>query len=157
MNPTVLQVRLLRASRLAAIAVLLATLVFAAACSKQPPAGLAASGDKTPTSQKEAVQNTPDPAILPEFQPVSGRSGLQRQIDLHTIMPDRPRLDVIKYLVKEGDTLFGIAEKFGLDPQSVLWGNWDTLEADPHTLRPGQELNIPPVDGVLYPWKVYIC
>jgi murein DD-endopeptidase MepM/ murein hydrolase activator NlpD len=153
MKSSTLQVRNLLGCRLVEPAVLLAMLVLTAACSVQPQTGLTASGNKTPTIQEQAAQDTPDPAILPEFQPVNGRTGLQRQIDLHTIMPDRPRLDIIKYLVKEGDTLFGIAEKFGLDPQSVLWGNWDTLEADPHTLRPGQELNIPPVDGVLYPWN----
>jgi murein DD-endopeptidase MepM/ murein hydrolase activator NlpD len=135
---------------LAAIAVLLIPILAACASSAGNESVPASAGTSlTP----EQAQPTLDPALLPEFRPVTGRTGLQRQIDLHTIMPDRPRLDIIKYLVKAGDTLFGIAEKFGLDPQSVLWGNWDTLEADPHTLRPGQELNIPPVDGVLYPWK----
>lgn len=107
----------------------------------------------TPSPTAESPRPTPDPAILPEYKPLGGRVGLQRQTTLHTNMPDRPRLDVIKYLVSTGDTLFGIAEKFGLDPQSVLWGNWDTLEQDPHTLQPGQELNIPPVDGVLFEWS----
>jgi len=96
---------------------------------------------------------TLDPSLLPAF--VGGRGGayVERRIEPHTIMPDRPRLEIIKYLVQQGDTLFGIAGRFGLKPESVLWANWDTLEQDPHTLKPGQELNIPPVDGVIYAWK----
>ena len=94
-----------------------------------------------------------DPEILPSFSPPGETSVIYRKADLHTIIPDRPRFDVLKYLVQEGDTLFGIAEKYGLKAESILWGNWYTLEQDPHTLKPGQELNIPPIDGVLYSWE----
>src|SRR3972149_3031780 len=61
----------------------------------------------------------------------------------------RPRLEVIRYVVQSGDTVFGIAENFNLNPQSILWGNYDVLTDDPHNLQPGQELNVPPVDGTL--------
>lgn len=127
----------------------LAALLMVAGLAACSPRAAADSETATPTAELP----TPDPAILPAFTGAGSRLGLERQITLHTNMPDRPRLDPIKYLVSAGDTLFGIAEKFGLDPQSVLWGNWDTLEQDPHTLQPGQELFIPPVDGVLYAWE----
>jgi len=52
----------------------------------------------------------------------------------------------------DGDTVFGIAEKFGLEPQTVLWANYNLLLDDPHSLKPGQELNILPVDGVYWEW-----
>ncbi|MEJ2563543.1 MAG: M23 family metallopeptidase [Anaerolineales bacterium] len=52
-----------------------------------------------------------------------------------------------------GDSVFGIAEKFSLKPESVLWANLDVLGDDPHRLSPGQELNVPPVDGVLHSWS----
>jgi hypothetical protein len=94
-----------------------------------------------------------DPPLLPEFISDPKGQGLQREIDLHTIIPDRPRMQIVTYLVQRGDTLFGIADKFGIKPESVLWGNWETMEGDPHTIQPGQELNIPPVDGVLYAWQ----
>ena len=68
-------------------------------------------------------------------------------------MPDRPRLEIVKYAVQAGDTLFGIADKFSLKPATILWGNWDALAGDPHTLSPGQELNILPVDGALHTWS----
>jgi murein DD-endopeptidase MepM/ murein hydrolase activator NlpD len=92
-------------------------------------------------------------ADLPEYAAgglIGG--GISRSVDLHTVLPTRPRLDMIQYLVQQGDTLFGIAEKFGLEPESVLWGNFDVLQDDPHRLKPGQELNIPPVDGTVYVW-----
>ncbi|NIM94272.1 MAG: peptidoglycan DD-metalloendopeptidase family protein [Anaerolineales bacterium] len=82
-----------------------------------------------------------------------GESVVFRRVDVHTIIPSRPRIDVIKYEVKEGDTLFGISEKYNLKPETILWGNWYTLGGDPHTLRPGQELNILPVNGVLHRWS----
>jgi murein DD-endopeptidase MepM/ murein hydrolase activator NlpD len=78
-------------------------------------------------------------------------AGISRRTQLHTVIPSRPRQEVIKYVVQEGDTVFGIAEKFGLQPQTILWGN-ATLMDDPHNLRPGQELNILPVDGTYYEW-----
>lgn len=74
---------------------------------------------------------------------------IMRQIDPHTNIPARPRRDVITYVVESGDTLFGIAEKFGITPETVLWGNQFVLGDDPHSLRPGQELSISPVNGVL--------
>lgn len=77
-----------------------------------------------------------------------------RKVDIHTVFPERPRIEIRKYEVQEGDTLFGIGEKFGLKPDTILWGNWYTMGGDPHTLRPGQELNILPVDGVLHVWSL---
>jgi murein DD-endopeptidase MepM/ murein hydrolase activator NlpD len=79
---------------------------------------------------------------------------ISRRVNIHTVIAERPRIDIMKYEVQEGDTLFGIGEKFGLKPDTILWGNWYTMGGDPHTLRPGQELNILPVDGVLHVWSL---
>ena len=78
---------------------------------------------------------------------------VRRKVDVHTIIPDRPRLEIINYIVKKGDTLFGIAEKFGLNPETILWGNFDVLQDNPHSLRPDQNLNILPVNGTYYEWS----
>jgi len=80
-------------------------------------------------------------------------SGIPRLAQVHTIIPSRPRQEVIKYTVVEGDTVFGIAEKFGLKPETVLWSNYYILLDDPHALQPGQELNILPVDGTYHEWQ----
>ncbi len=72
---------------------------------------------------------------------------------LGTIMPERPRIKITLHSVQRGDTLFGIAEGFGLKPETLLWGNFDVLQDNPHSLRPGQELRILPVDGTYYEWS----
>ena len=79
--------------------------------------------------------------------------GIPRLAQVHTTIPSRPRQEVIKYTVVEGDTVFGIAEKFGLTPETVLWGNYYVLLDDPHALKAGQELNILPVNGTYHEWQ----
>jgi murein DD-endopeptidase MepM/ murein hydrolase activator NlpD len=78
--------------------------------------------------------------------------GISRAAQLHTNIPSRPRAELSTYTVQDGDTVFGIAEKFGLDPQTILWGNYNILLDDPHSLKPGQELTILPVNGVYWQW-----
>ena len=79
-------------------------------------------------------------------------SGITRGAQIHTNIPSRPRQEITTYTVLDGDTVFGIAEKFGLEPQTILWGNVNILSDDPHRLTPGQELNILPVNGVYWEW-----
>jgi murein DD-endopeptidase MepM/ murein hydrolase activator NlpD len=79
--------------------------------------------------------------------------GIQRRTDSRTIIPERPIQEVITYTVKRDDTLFGIADSFHVKPETILWGNFDTLQDNPHLLKPDQVLNILPVDGTYYKWK----
>jgi murein DD-endopeptidase MepM/ murein hydrolase activator NlpD len=71
---------------------------------------------------------------------------------LDTVIPARPRVDVITYTVQLGDSLFSIADDFGLKAETVLWGNFELLEDNPHLLKTGQSLNILPVNGTYYQW-----
>ena len=80
-------------------------------------------------------------------------AGIPRRLEMTTTIPNRPRVNVTTYVVQPGDNLFVIAEKFGLKPESVLWGNYEVLRDNPQLLSPGQELNILPVDGVYYQWQ----
>ena len=111
----------------------------------------------------QASDSQPDAALLdepasprlPVFLPRLGlRLGISRQARPHTDVPSRSRLEVVSYIVKPGDTLFGIATRFGLKPETILWANQLVLGDDPHNLRPGQELQILPVDGTLHRWSV---
>ena len=61
----------------------------------------------------------------------------------------RPRKGVISYTVQAGDTMFGIAQQFNLQPESILWANSD-LKDNPDLLSVGMSIAVPPVDGVLY-------
>lgn len=105
-------------------------------------------------SQGEAAgQSTPqEPVNLPNYQPMAAVNGVSRKADVHTILPSRPRFDVTSYTVQDGDTVFGIAEKFNLKPSTVLWGNYATLQDNPHFLKAGMVLNILPQDGTYYEW-----
>lgn len=98
---------------------------------------------------------TPLPPDMPEYQTDDSAysNGIPRYAQLHTTIPTRPRTEVITYIVEEGDTIFGIAEKFGLIPEAILWGNYYTLADDPHRLSPGQELFILPVNGTYHKWS----
>ncbi len=92
---------------------------------------------------------------LPLFAPVQSSFifGIPRLALLHTTIPTRPRTEIITYTVQVGDTIFGIAEMYGLRPETILWGNYYTLADDPHRLTPGQELNIMPMDGTYHRWS----
>ncbi|MBT3190816.1 MAG: peptidoglycan DD-metalloendopeptidase family protein [Anaerolineae bacterium] len=79
--------------------------------------------------------------------------GISRMAEMHTTIPSRSRLEITTYAVQDGDTVFGISEEFGLTPQTILWGNYNTLLDDPHNLKAGQDLNILPVNGTYYEWQ----
>lgn len=77
-----------------------------------------------------------------------GQALLVRDIyEPFTIIPDRPRSGVEQYEIVAGDTIFTIAERFGLKPESIAWANDRSIIGG---LRPGRVINIPPVDGALY-------
>lgn len=120
----------------------------------------------------QAVTASPEAtnAIAPTFTPLavtldiamqpfsatedsSLQNGILRRTDYHTIIPERPSEAVITYTVQRDDTLFGIADTFGLKPETILWGNFETLQDNPHLLKPDQVLNILPIDGTYYKWN----
>ncbi len=108
-----------------------------------------------------ASQATPSPSPvvqveLPGYQESAATdtdTGIRRYVSLHTDVPSRPRSVVSTYVVQPGDTVFGIADKFGLKPETILWANQYTLGDNPHNLQPEQVLNILPVDGAYHRWS----
>ena len=90
---------------------------------------------------------------IPALAPTPALSAIRRLINPNTIIPTRPREEIITYTVGTGDSVFGIAKDFNLKPESVLWANYTILKDSPDTLSPGMELKIPPADGVYYQWK----
>lgn len=94
-------------------------------------------------------------ALMPSFSSAASpfSAGISRKASLDTIIPSRPRVDIITYTVAQGDTLFAIADKYGLKPESILWFNFEELEDNPALIQPGLVLNIPPVDGVLHKYQ----
>jgi hypothetical protein len=115
-----------------------------------PPPGQAALAAALPTALPTAA-----PPSLPPFQLLaySYENGIPRFASLDTVVPARPRTEVITYTVEAGDTVFGIAEKFNLKPETILWSNYEVLLDNPHRLTPDQVLKILPVDGAIYKWS----
>lgn len=74
---------------------------------------------------------------------------ISRRPDPHTVVPKRPRLDVITYTVQAGDTIQSIAAQFDLDPTTIMWAN-PAVEDAPDLLRIGQEIVVLPIDGVYH-------
>jgi murein DD-endopeptidase MepM/ murein hydrolase activator NlpD len=72
-----------------------------------------------------------------------------RQAQPHTIIPERPRLEIVSYTIRAGDTVESIAAQFGLDPTTIMWAN-PPIEDAPDLLRIGQEVIILPIDGALH-------
>ena len=105
--------------------------------------------------------NTPTataPVTLPisadsTVETTSSQAGISRLVNLHTNLPNHPRDAIMPYTVVEGDTLFGIADKYGLKPESLFWSNKYILGDNPDNLIPGVVINIPPQDGAIYQWN----
>ncbi len=74
--------------------------------------------------------------------------GLTREAVPITLIPERPREGLSEYTVVAGDTLYGIAKKYGLSAETIMFANG--LEKNPDLLRLGQKLVILPVNGILH-------
>jgi len=63
--------------------------------------------------------------------------------------PELRRRGIITYTVQTGDTLYGLAQKFGISADTIMWAN-GRLEDHPDLLEVGQVLTILPVDGIYH-------
>ncbi len=61
-----------------------------------------------------------------------------------------PRNKVIDYVVEEGDTISGIAQKFDISVATILWSNNLTYYS---VIRPGKSIKILPTTGLLHKVK----
>ncbi len=129
-------------------------LVFQRVAEASAEPGQPALSEKT---QPESVQ-IPESQVPIESVPYTAAvanqlSGIQRRPEFKTTIPERPRVNVITYTVQQGDTLFEIAAKYDIKPETLLWGNFEILKDNPHFLTEGQVLNILPVNGTYYQWN----
>lgn len=92
----------------------------------------------------------PGSTFIPQRISLSSETGYLTKEPLpFTIIPQRPRREVTIYVVQPGDTVTGIAQKFGLRPETIPWSN-PQLYPYPDLLYIGEELFILPVDGVYH-------
>ncbi len=82
-------------------------------------------------------------SIIPGVIPLSQPQGQPKDP-----VPTKPRTQVLQYTVNSGDTVSGIASRFHISSDSILWAN-AKLQDNPDMLMIGQNLNIPPTTGVL--------
>jgi len=100
-----------------------------------------------------AFSSSDAPASLPSFESNDRDFALIRLANPVTIIPTRARTEATTYTIEAGDSVFGISQFFNLKPETILWANKDTMNDDPHMISIGNELRIPPTDGVYYQWQ----
>ncbi|HAF47663.1 MAG TPA: hypothetical protein DCL08_00280 [Anaerolineaceae bacterium] len=112
----------------------------------------APAATSTPTEKIIAI---PSNLSTPNFTTVGKQAGLVRLPEINTTQQAEveERDEVITYDVQQGDSIFGIADKFGLKPESVLWANRYILGDTPDGLGIGVTLYILPEDGVYHRWE----
>lgn len=107
------------------------------------PQALRPVGETPPTGN-------PGPTFLPRRMSLSSETGYLTKGALpFTIIPQRPRREVIIYVVQPGDVVTSIAQKFGLRPETIQWSN-PQLYPYADLLHIGEELFILPLNGVYH-------
>lgn len=99
------------------------------------------------------VENNP---FVSGYFKESNESGVQAvlaadvySMSFQTQFSRKSRAEVEEYIVKPGDTLASIADKFDISVDTIRWQN--SLKAD--TIKPGQKLDILPVSGIAHKVK----
>ncbi len=118
--------------------------VSAAAATATPPGGKAVTA--VPIGGKVIILPT-------ALAPAGEAQAIVRQVVLKTDIQSKFSYAVSEYTVQPGDALFSIAAQFNIKPETLLWANSSVLQDNPDNLLPGQQLVVPPVDGVYYQWK----
>ena len=102
-----------------------------------------------PSPEQVDPAPTPSPPTS-DWPPPSDTNAITRLPVPHTSFPERPRVEVVMYVVQDGDTIFDIAVQFNLMPETVVWSNGEALQNVPWLIKPGLQLFILPVDGVYH-------
>jgi LysM repeat protein len=117
------------------------------------PAAAFAQPTLRPTFTPRPTDQPPPDVALPALQQTTGADSLVRRTDPRTMIPTRSRTEVLVYTVSQGDAIFSIADVYNIEPETVLWANYELLNDNPDFLELGMDLNIPPIDGVYYLWQ----
>jgi murein DD-endopeptidase MepM/ murein hydrolase activator NlpD len=144
-------------AHLSIIALALITIVLSGVGIPTPRAAVGSSfdADVAPSFQMDSPtdpETTPPPTL-----PLSTNGSRPSDADivarlpiLHTTVPERLRAQIITYVVQPGDTIFDIAVKFGLTPETIVWSNREGLMDAPWLIQQGLELFVLPVDGIYH-------
>jgi murein DD-endopeptidase MepM/ murein hydrolase activator NlpD len=123
----------------------------------QSQAGMTNSGESSSLTARHSIAaalphalfRIISPLTVPAGSAQSDDSGSAGQADAAGLAaPIVPRTTILNYAVQTGDTLYGLADRYHISADSLVWAN--NLEANPDALSIGQQLVIPPVDGVVH-------
>lgn len=95
-----------------------------------------AVGEATPLPAGTGLPVLSDDSLVPAPNP-------------YTFQARLPQHDFVRYVVERGDTPNAIADRFGIQPETLLGGN-PQLSEESSLLQTGVELLILPIDGVLH-------
>lgn len=84
-------------------------------------------------SEKESYQET-----VISYNPYEG--------NISTVVSAKTRYEIENYVVRGGDTLETIAKRFDVSVDTIKWAN----DLKTNIIKPGQQLKIPPVTGVVH-------
>jgi len=147
-----LEPAIMRSLTLVATAVMMALVVWTMNKYYISAEGQRAAEMKAVAATQSAPSNS-EVMLLQAAAPVVESEAIRRNLSPDTVLPMRARTEIVTYTVQAGDNLFSIAERFNLQPETVLWSNRYVLGDDPHFIYPGQQLLISPVDGTLHRWS----
>ena len=99
------------------------------------------SAEEMPNSLDNYIGTTQDSALLP-YNAADN--------NLAILNPEAKSNQIVTYTVQEGDNLSFIASDYGVDVSTIIWAN---KLKDVDAIAPGDELKIPPVDGVIHKVK----
>ena len=104
----------------------------------------------TTSTEPDATPNTTDPLQFGAGDlPVLDDNSLAPAPNPRTFEGKLPHHEFITHTVVRGETPNGIAESYGIEPETILGGN-PRLSEESSLLQVGTELIILPVDGVLH-------
>jgi murein DD-endopeptidase MepM/ murein hydrolase activator NlpD len=113
------------------------------------------SGVKLPRFEIVQVQEAEEPTLQAEEELAITETGvsdqaaaLVREAVPFTLIPERPRTNITAHTVVAGDTLYALAQRYGLRAETLIWAN--NMENNPDLLRLGQKLVVLPINAVYH-------
>ncbi len=104
----------------------------------------------TVNKQTSLGSNTGENIVDSNLAVVLNNSSLRKPLILPGSTAVGARKNIIDYIIEEGDSLGGIAYRFGISVETVLWENGLVLRS---IIKPGQTLKILPITGISHTVK----
>jgi len=105
---------------------------------------------KTLPQMRPETREEQEEATVSQLATSEGAAAIMKAVISTTVATPRKRTEVVDYTVEEGDTISGIANRFGISTNTVLWESGLSKYS---LIRPGQTLSILPVSGLTHTVK----